>query len=589
MNMKSKNEITLNHAHFVSKILTPLLTFFDLLDDEFTALDPRAFNEKERQQAVPVNTKVQAAQADVVRANGKLGFFLSLLGAHTHFFNFYKKGKKVEPAKIKFKILKPWIISRVDNVQVDNPYFSVLKYLSHPCPNLCRFCLHMNDVPETRSNLPIKISDSEIDLRLKHYDPQGKKALFSSQEYHYNEYINHPRFFEIARKIRKKTGRMLEVITSAIPLNESILAGLQEIEPVLFYISLNCVSPEYRKKVLGDPHPERTLDMIRKLPENRIHFFTSIVHDEALPLSELEKTIRFAAENKTAVIRITLQAYSRHHPRYRPDWDRDSFYKEVTSFVQKIRHEVDAPIVLQPVYCNDRPAEAVNKSYVIGIIPGSPAFKAGLKHGDYILSVENQDVDENPTHARKILGSLYGMGIDFSLNILRDSKQVTIKFKADQQSEYPFSQMGVGDKSYYPLGIVLNEGIFPETIDEIVQVVNKHSQAKSGDVLVLTSSLMRPLIEKKLSLREVSSPVYYKVPEHTYWGGNIIIGDIYTAVDYLKAIQEWEQERGTPGLIIMPASPFGNWGYDLSGVRARGVLADYNVYFVGNNIIPAMG
>jgi hypothetical protein len=92
-------------------------------------------------------------------------------------------------------------------------------------------------------------------------------------------------------------------------------------------------------------------------------------------------------------------------------------------------------------------------------------------------------------------------------------------------------------------------------------------------VLVLTSAIMGPIVDTVIrSVPEFSDffaqvELYLRVPEHRFWGGNILLGDLYTVSDYLNGARDFMEESGvTPDLIALPSSFATEFGYDLLGV-----------------------
>ena len=123
--------------------------------------------------------------------------------------------------------------------------------------------------------------------------------------------------------------------------------------------------------------------------------------------------------------------------------------------------------------------------------------------------------------------------------------------------------MGRPSQDSFPAGIVMNESIDRRCIAEIEQVIT--SRSPCGTALILASPLMLPILKQVLPDSIAGARLYYSVPLQNYWGGSMVVGDLLTARDYLKAIERWVAEHRVPDLIILPASPFGRWGFDLAG------------------------
>jgi hypothetical protein len=118
------------------------------------------------------------------------------------------------------------------------------------------------------------------------------------------------------------------------------------------------------------------------------------------------------------------------------------------------------------------------------------------------------------------------------------------------------------------LGAVFpSAGIPQEWFERLQQVIRFH-QVK--DVLLLTSRLVRPAVEKFMDEHDLFSGVnlHVWVPGNRYFGGNIFMGDLMVVQDFIEAIKEFmEMGRIKPDLVIIPSSPFylSGWGRDLTG------------------------
>jgi len=61
--------------------------------------------------------------------------------------------------------------------------------------------------------------------------------------------------------------------------------------------------------------------------------------------------------------------------------------------------------------------------------------------------------------------------------------------------------------------------------------------------------------------------IHAEVPENRYLGGNICMGDLLVAQDFIDAISEYLRKNSPPDLVVIPSSPFslGQWRRDLEG------------------------
>jgi hypothetical protein len=102
--------------------------------------------------------------------------------------------------------------------------------------------------------------------------------------------------------------------------------------------------------------------------------------------------------------------------------------------------------------------------YVSSVEPGQPAAKAGLRAGDIIKAVGQDEIDQNgnyvdPLYGKLGLGNLFTgkayTGDSVSLRILREGKPLTLNVKLEHRSEedYVVPPYNVDDPpTYYVLG-----------------------------------------------------------------------------------------------------------------------------------------
>ena len=96
------------------------------------------------------------------------------------------------------------------------------------------------------------------------------------------------------------------------------------------------------------------------------------------------------------------------------------------------------------------------------------------------------------------------------------------------------------------------------------------SSRGSREILLLTSSLVKPVLKKMLAeqgfIPEVN--LHLRIPRNRYFGGNIFMGDLMVVEDFIEAIEAFiDKEKIHPDLVLIPSSPFhlSGWGRDLTG------------------------
>jgi hypothetical protein len=91
--------------------------------------------------------------------------------------------------------------------------------------------------------------------------------------------------------------------------------------------------------------------------------------------------------------------------------------------------------------------------------------------------------------------------------------------------------------------------------------------AEGRDVLVLTSSLAKPLIQAALKKRGLDARVV--TVRSTFFGGNILAGGLLTVGDFLSAFKKANRGKEAPYAVTLPARAFDPWGRDLEGIHVR--------------------
>lgn len=106
----------------------------------------------------------------------------------------------------------------------------------------------------------------------------------------------------------------------------------------------------------------------------------------------------------------------------------------------------------------------------------------------------------------------------------------------------------------------------PSVVDVLVSA---HSRGRCR-VLIVTSELLQASVAKILdaaSSQMETAPSYdLIVPKATFFGGDIILGDLLVFSDIETAITEHEAQHGFYDEIVLPAT-MAEAGADLTGVR----------------------
>lgn len=516
---------------------------------------------------------------DVVkRFEPRIYFIIRQLRALLGFLTIVVNGQEQNVVSVRLNELQDWVVKREVDSSVDDPYLSVMQYLSSTCKAECKFCLHKNDPPGSRSKASTwSTSIDEIAARLELFDPKGGNALFRSQDYNYYDILTHPKFFDVLRGVRAKTNRVIGFATNGGILKRDFLKRMAEYKPYYLMVSLNSAKYKFRKKVMRQSDVNIAIRSLPLLKEYKLLYSVSIVPWHEIPLDDLDYTIRYADENDSYIIRINLDAYSSYFPyKYYGSLDslktRLEYWKLVIDRVRAIRKKISTPIILQPSMVEEMLWREHSIEAVIGgIIKNSPAAKSGLERGDIIIQIDEYCIN-SCVIAASILKMYHHLRVkDFTLKVRRGGFERLFRIKEFFDSEFEPSFFPhfpcLGDSDLTPVhayGIVLQKTLNPKYLYDIDRIITKRSARR---VLFLSSFLVAPIFSKMiedfgfLAGRDVQFSI--AIPENRhYLGGSIIPGDLLVVDDFIQCIQEY---KGELDLVIIPSTPFGRWGRDISG------------------------
>ena len=442
----------------------------------------------------------------------------------------------------------------------------IIAHASARCNLSCRFCYNKGTTSalEPRPRDPEE-ERKEIETRIEHYVPRGRLNLFPNMGSP-SEALAHPHIHEILRKLRAKTDEVFRISTNGAALTADMVSALARLTPVYIDVSLNSSSLARRKWLMNDPSPEVAIDSLELLNKARIPF-TIVIVPWPFPSSEemlddLKSTGAFAAKFDPVMIQISLPGCARELSE-ESQFSLDEVWGDLKNASQELRRRVDCPIVIRPGMFEDyADPRGPNNPIVVGVVKNSPAAIAGLRGGDRIARVNGLPV-KSRAQARTLLTTLHQSGLEnATLDVQRAKELVNLQIDLSRH-DYPYTS---GTSTH--LGAVFGStGIPQEWLERLKDVIVTH---RAKRVLVFTSRLVRPTLEKMISRNGLfaDTTLYLHVPQNRFFGGNIIMGDLLVAGDFICAAEEFmEQSETRPDLIVMPSSPFhlSGWGRDLSG------------------------
>ncbi|KKM09096.1 hypothetical protein SY88_20320 [Clostridiales bacterium PH28_bin88] len=476
-------------------------------------------------------------------------------------------GHPVKVNGFRLKNLSQWIM----DIGLSPTYIHI--HCSRQCEGACSFCYlkgNPNNVALAKSQEPADIQ--EIATRLKYYNPINGRGLFHSL-FEYRETLKYPYIIEVLSELRKRTDRLFAITTNGSPLTERLIKELSKLQPILLTVSLISSTSETRNKLVKLSSSGTAIRSLQLLNEYGIPFICSITMSPDITFEDLEQTIIYADLNNPYYVRITLEGFTKLSNRI---FDTEKFYPAVVNKIRELRSKVTTPLLVFPSMYEEIITESkYNLPRVLGVVRSSAAANAGIEYGDLITTINGLPVKTRP-QVFNILQILEKSGADkVSIQIQRncDNKEIIIE-SVTEPSEHTLRSSLMEDEAkshfYFPFGIILHSGFQLQWLNDLKEIIEKH---KARTVLFLSSYLMRPLFEQALKdeniIEGLDIDFYIEVPKNTFFGGNIFIGDMLVAEDFIMCIQDFISQKGIrPDLVIIPGSTFPNqhWRRDLAGV-----------------------
>lgn len=446
--------------------------------------------------------------------------------------------------------------------------------ISSYCNCDCDFCYEKGTRGTDIALGRVQLSLREVETRLKYYSAERQTGLVPSSRWSLEPFAN-PHCMEILERMhRAAPDQWTNLTTSGSYLTEEVIARLARLRPIMLSVSLNAASTEVRARTMRDRHPgsaETALASPALLRKYEIPFVGSYVPWHSKPLSDMAEMIRLLDRCHAVSVRVCLPSYTRYsHPD--PPFDTRAYWCEILALCDRLRDEVSIPI---------RPTPAMYQLHTMrpvvhGTTKYSPAYEAGLRYGDLIVEIEGQAVYTRPEVSRWLAQRFSDPKVTqtrFAVERKGRRLEITVPHSQDRQSlRYPHCWLAQPDT---PVGWVGGLGLHmadgPE-LTSFVRLKEIFQEYPGKHVLLFISEMMEPCFHEGVAMSggmaSFVGPVSLHVvmPGCTFWGGNIMVGDLWTVQDLTEQAAAWIEQNGVrPDVVIVPSSFLNQAGRDLVG------------------------
>jgi uncharacterized Fe-S cluster-containing radical SAM superfamily protein len=425
------------------------------------------------------------------------------------------------------KVSKEYIINTVYN---DN----VLPVTSE-CNTSCIFCSNRQN-PEGVEVFRLPDLDIHDFEELAGYLSPDRKIIIgeSATRISEGEPLLHKDFLKIVELLRKKYAKTpIQITTNGILMDEETVSRLQRLENIEISLSVNCIDPEKRKRLLGD---RGAADMRKKLRmlKGRLKYSASFVAvPEIIGINDMKEIISELDRNEASMVKVYLPGYTR---KYGKTASLESAYQETAGKIRAARAGTSIPVVVEPPVISDLICT------VEGVVKGSPSADAGIAEGDIITEVNGCEV--------------YTRVDAFNRAYTSKNPELTVK-SGDRLLKVTLNK----PEDTSPGFIVLYDAD-----PDLIQKARKTAAFyKARKVLFVTSGLAYNAITALFA--KIGFEFDYEVicAENVFFGGTIKCAGLLTARDITERVDRYLVNYAAPELIILPPAMFDYRKRDLLG------------------------
>lgn len=405
--------------------------------------------------------------------------------------------------------------------------------LTGSCNLSCCFCSHLQNPPGTLACTFPPLELSRLAILMARLNPTGKIIIGeSATRLREGEPLSHPRFFEIMTMLRRRfPGALIQVTTNGSLLDQEAVAKLARLLPLELVLSLNSATVRGRLLLMGDQQGELAIAAARSLSGRGIPFHGSVV---ALPRvagwEDLELTLRSLDRWGARTIRLLLPGYTRSGSPFPLLSPADA--ERCHALVRQLQGELAAPLLTEPPRIDDL------DPVVEGVIKGTPAGLAGMRHGDQVVAVNGRRPFSRV--------EAFAMARQAACPLLRLKRQ---------GKEF---EVALNKKGGEPPGFAMSYDLDPCQVEQV-----RKQLVRDAETLMLVSEAAFRRWELARCRLGLDNLDLLPVPSRCF-GGSINCAGLLTAGDFQRVIdQSLGQLR--PARLLLPAVAFDAAGLDMQG------------------------
>ncbi|MBN1461332.1 MAG: radical SAM protein, partial [Armatimonadetes bacterium] len=445
--------------------------------------------------------------------------------------------------------------------------------ISSYCNCNCEFCYEKGTRGAGIAFGRTQLSRSELETRIRHYSTETKTGLLPSSRFSLEPFAN-PHCLEMLERIRAAApGEQISLTTNGSRLTEDVVARLARLRPILVTVSMNAATPELRRLTMRDRDPEGATIALNSIPLLRryeLPFLGSYVPWPSKPLSDLADMVRLLDRYDAVVARVCLPSWT-DYSHTEPPFNTETYWREILGVIKELRQEVSLPIHVMPNMYEFRTLRPL----VQGTIKHSPAAQAGFQHGDVIVEIDGQPVYTRPEVSgwlRERFDDPEVSRTSFVVERNEERRSLEVPHPPLAELAYPYYWLAHPDAPRTwagALGLHLADGFEMSSLVRLKEIIADYPGQR---LLLFVSPLGEPhFVEAMQLLGELAQFVdtvdlYVETLAPRYWGGNVMVGDLWTVDDIIARAKEWIARQGErPEVIVLPSTFLSPGGRDLLG------------------------